>query len=110
MKIDIQKIWQIKESEIAKLYKDCQPQEGGAVRIGGIDLDVKEAKSNIINLQKIGGIENLVANPYYIPHHMDPYIMITIFLLHNHVQKDMVQQYVLFLQLLQEEVQKEAVK
>ena len=40
------------ESEIAKLYKDCQPQEG-AVRIGGLDLDVKEAKSNIINLQRI---------------------------------------------------------
>ena len=64
----------IKDSEIAKLYKDCQPQEGGAVRIGGIDLDVKNAKSNIINLQKIGGIDNIVSNPYYIPHHMDPYI------------------------------------
>ena len=45
------------ESEIAKLYKDCQPQEGGAVRIGGLDLDVKEAKSNIINLQKMEALK-----------------------------------------------------
>ena len=64
----------IEGSDLAKMYKECQPQEGGAIGLGNINENVKSAKTDIINSVKALGIENLITNPYFIPHHLDPYI------------------------------------
>ena len=64
----------VEESDLKKMYKECQPQEGGAIGLGNIDENVKNAKTDIINSVKALGIENSITNPYFIPHHLDPYI------------------------------------
>lgn len=66
------------ENVLAKLYKKCQPQQGGTL-VGGalgakFDENVRNARQELINITKTQGLEELVKNPYFIPHEFDPYI------------------------------------